>query len=227
MPLSEAWRPHAGAWIDSAGCGELANRAPDQQGHRGRPGIRSVEANGELRPVPVVRLRRVGLNGRAGCADTRTGQPPVRNRRMPLPFDTFELTDNDLLVLASYASAEQELDKARKAAAQRNLQPENGEGGTAGEAAFSEDVQCEFTDPEGEGAQTLEETCSGRSGTWIPRRHRVEGVPADRLAPAHGRLIAHGYLQFQLQGRDEGLLYRLTGLARQALAAPLETSDAA
>jgi hypothetical protein len=54
---------------------------------------------------------------------------------------------------------------------------------------------------------------------WVARLRHVEGVPPDRMAPSHGRLIAGGYLQFQLQGRDAGVLYRLTSQGRAALSA--------
>lgn len=58
----------------------------------------------------------------------------------------------------------------------------------------------------------------GETTRWVERLQRVEGVPGDRLAPAHGRLIAQGYLQFQLQGRDAGVVYRLTPAGRAVLA---------
>lgn len=58
---------------------------------------------------------------------------------------------------------------------------------------------------------------SQRKLTWVRRLTSVVGVPAGRLAPIHGRLIADGLLQFLLGNRDEGVLYRLTSEARQAL----------
>ena len=59
---------------------------------------------------------------------------------------------------------------------------------------------------------------------WVARLRHVAGVPPDRMAPSHGRLIAGGYLQFQVQGRDTGVLYRLTSQGRAALAAAAGTS---
>ncbi|MGE0378992.1 MAG: hypothetical protein AB7I48_19325 [Planctomycetaceae bacterium] len=52
---------------------------------------------------------------------------------------------------------------------------------------------------------------------WIERIRAIDGVPHDQLAPGHGRLIALGYLQFQLQGRDAGVVYRLTTAGRTIL----------
>lgn len=60
---------------------------------------------------------------------------------------------------------------------------------------------------------------------WVARIRHVEGVPPDRMAPTHGRLIAGGYLQFHLQGRDAGVLYRLTTQGRTALSAAGEPLD--
>jgi len=62
---------------------------------------------------------------------------------------------------------------------------------------------------------------------WVARIGEVDGVPRDRLAPIHGRLIAHGYLQFQLQGRDAGVVYRVTSEGRAALEAACETTVSA
>ena len=71
-------------------------------------------------------------------------------------------------------------------------------------------------------APVEEETADGESGgsraRWVPRLRAVPGVTSDRLAPIHGKLIAHGLLQFTLEGRDAGVHYRLTTLARQTLA---------
>ncbi|MBX3438742.1 MAG: hypothetical protein KF861_14705 [Planctomycetaceae bacterium] len=52
---------------------------------------------------------------------------------------------------------------------------------------------------------------------WVDRIREVPDVPSDRLAPIHGRLIALGYLQFQLQGRDAGVVYRVTAEGRSTL----------
>lgn len=52
---------------------------------------------------------------------------------------------------------------------------------------------------------------------WVTRIRELEGIPHDCIAPSHGRLIAMGYLQFQLQGRDAGVLYRVTAEGRAAL----------
>ncbi len=56
-----------------------------------------------------------------------------------------------------------------------------------------------------------------QAAIWVSRRNEIEGVPGDQLAPIHGRLIALGLLNFQLQGREEGVVYRLSPEGRQAL----------
>ncbi|NOX55596.1 MAG: hypothetical protein GXP27_14385 [Planctomycetes bacterium] len=52
---------------------------------------------------------------------------------------------------------------------------------------------------------------------WLPRLAQVDGVPAEKMAAIHGKLIALGWLQFQLQGRNDGVLYRLSPDGRRAL----------
>ncbi len=53
--------------------------------------------------------------------------------------------------------------------------------------------------------------------TWVTRLKEIEGVPSDQLTVIHGRLIALGLLHFQLPGRDEGVVYRVTSDGRKAI----------
>jgi hypothetical protein len=53
---------------------------------------------------------------------------------------------------------------------------------------------------------------------WIPRLRELQGIAAERLAPLHGQLIAHGLLRFNLLGRTAGVGYRVTPEGRQLLA---------
>ena len=43
---------------------------------------------------------------------------------------------------------------------------------------------------------------------WLPRLNEIEGI--ESLSRAHGRLICHGYLSFQLGDRLEGIKYQLS-----------------
>ena len=54
---------------------------------------------------------------------------------------------------------------------------------------------------------------------WVPRVSGVNGVDPSRLSNVHGRLIAFGFLKFDLSDRDVGMRYQLTPLARLALGA--------
>ena len=58
---------------------------------------------------------------------------------------------------------------------------------------------------------------------WVPRLHDVTDVPAEDLPGIHGKLIAFGFLKFDLAGRDAGIRYQLTTLGRQGI----NSSDAA
>ena len=52
---------------------------------------------------------------------------------------------------------------------------------------------------------------------WLPRVAAVEGVRDERLTRIHGKLIALGFLKFQLAGRTAGVRYQLSRLALEAI----------
>lgn len=58
---------------------------------------------------------------------------------------------------------------------------------------------------------------------WVSRIHDVSKVPTEELPGIHGKLIAFGFLKFDLAGRDGGMRYQLTPLARQAVSASNES----
>jgi hypothetical protein len=47
---------------------------------------------------------------------------------------------------------------------------------------------------------------------WMPRVHDVPEVASTELPGIHGKLIAFGFLKFDLAGRDGGIRYQLTQL---------------
>ena len=55
---------------------------------------------------------------------------------------------------------------------------------------------------------------------WVPRLHAVEGLAGEQLPGIHGKLIALGFLKFELAARAEGVVYQLTPLGKQALLPP-------
>ena len=65
------------------------------------------------------------------------------------------------------------------------------------------------------------EVADGEAVGWIPRLTTIQQVPAERLPPVHGRLIALGLLRFQLLDRTGGMMYRLSPEGRSALSAML------
>jgi hypothetical protein len=73
-------------------------------------------------------------------------------------------------------------------------------------------VAVESTEPFAENAEAEPDT------GWIPRLRELQGIAAERLAPLHGQLIAHGLLRFNLLGRTAGVGYRVTPEGRQLLA---------
>ncbi len=52
---------------------------------------------------------------------------------------------------------------------------------------------------------------------WVPRVSQVPDVDVTKLSSIHGRLIAFGFLKFDLSDREIGMRYQLTPMARQAL----------
>jgi hypothetical protein len=62
---------------------------------------------------------------------------------------------------------------------------------------------------------------------WLPRLNAMEGIESARLPIVHGRLIALGFLRFQVGGRSIGLQYQLTPEGRQALESAAAETDLA
>ncbi len=59
------------------------------------------------------------------------------------------------------------------------------------------------------------------NSTWTKRLYRqadrTEENEADQSCEAHGLLIAYGYLDIELAGRDAGIHYRLSSAGKKAL----------
>lgn len=53
---------------------------------------------------------------------------------------------------------------------------------------------------------------------WLPRIMSVEGLEDEDLPRLHGKLIALGFLKFQLAGRGTGVVYQISPAGREALA---------
>ncbi len=53
---------------------------------------------------------------------------------------------------------------------------------------------------------------------WLPRIMNVAGLEDEDLPRIHGKLIALGFLKFQLAGRGTGVVYQISPAGREALA---------
>ncbi len=60
---------------------------------------------------------------------------------------------------------------------------------------------------------------------WLPRTTSVEGIRDERLPRIHGKLIALGFLKFELAGRTAGVRYQLSRLGIQAMSRINGTED--
>uniref|UniRef100_A0A7C4QLW8 Transcriptional regulator n=1 Tax=Schlesneria paludicola TaxID=360056 RepID=A0A7C4QLW8_9PLAN len=54
---------------------------------------------------------------------------------------------------------------------------------------------------------------------WVPRVTEVPKVDPALLSNVHGRLIAFGFLKFDLSNREVGMRYQLSPLGRHAIGA--------
>lgn len=132
-----------------------------------------------------------------------------------LLFD-IDFGEDDLAVLSAYAQAQDSAEAARKS----QPQGESANTLTAELGDESDEFDGEILDDGDVASAQTSQPASRRTHTWISRLREVEGVLHDRLAPTHGRLIAHGLLQFQMQGREDGVVYRVTSAGRQILNTP-------
>ena len=63
----------------------------------------------------------------------------------------------------------------------------------------------------------LARTQSAEFDGWLPRLTALDGLDSAGLSTVHGRLIALGFLRFQVGGRTVGLQYQLAPEGRHAL----------
>ncbi|MCH8830780.1 MAG: hypothetical protein IID45_14480 [Planctomycetes bacterium] len=58
--------------------------------------------------------------------------------------------------------------------------------------------------------QTVRRQTDPEHDGWITRQTSIPHVEESRLARIHGRLIAFGFLKFQLKGRTTGVQYQVS-----------------
>jgi hypothetical protein len=78
-------------------------------------------------------------------------------------------------------------------------------------------------------AQAVARAGSGEFDGWVPRLMLVPDVETAKLSQIHGRLIAFGFLKFDLTHREQGMRYQLTPLGKRAIgeADPAEAAELA
>jgi hypothetical protein len=52
---------------------------------------------------------------------------------------------------------------------------------------------------------------------WVQRLISIGEIETERLSQIHGRLIAFGYLKFQLTGRSSGVQYQISPSGKEAI----------
>lgn len=68
------------------------------------------------------------------------------------------------------------------------------------------------------GVSADDEEQAGGSVRWVPRLRGVAGVEGPQLSRIHGRLLALGWLRFQVGAGQRGLEYRVSPEGRTQLA---------
>ena len=66
--------------------------------------------------------------------------------------------------------------------------------------------------------RSTEET---KGENWVPRLRAMDGIATELLPQLHGRLIALGFVKFQLTQGALGLEYQISPLGRRALGEPM------
>ena len=107
-------------------------------------------------------------------------------------------------VLAAYAT---------RAAADRELHTATPQPDAAQSAAAAE------TSPEPAAAAPEPAQPAANAGQqgWVCRLTQVEGVSETQLSAIHGKLIAFGFLNFELTSRTTGMRYQVAPLGRRVL----------
>lgn len=60
-------------------------------------------------------------------------------------------------------------------------------------------------------------TQSAEFDGWVPRIQQATEANTEELPGIHGKLIAYGFLKFDLAGRDGGIRYQLTPLGKKGI----------
>jgi len=60
---------------------------------------------------------------------------------------------------------------------------------------------------------------------WVPRITEIDQIPATELSAIHGKLIAYGFLKFDLAGRDGGIRYQLTPIGKKIIDEPSSADE--
>jgi hypothetical protein len=74
-------------------------------------------------------------------------------------------------------------------------------------------------------AQTEARSSQPAFDGWVPRAPQVPQVEPANLSVVHGRLIAFGFLKFDLTNRELGMRYQLTPLGKQAIGAGEDAAE--
>ncbi len=65
--------------------------------------------------------------------------------------------------------------------------------------------------------ENLQKTADPESDGWVLRISSLEDINEEELPKIHGKLIAVGYLKFQLSGRNSGVKYQISPAGKLAL----------
>lgn len=75
-------------------------------------------------------------------------------------------------------------------------------------------------------AQDAAKSSQAEFDGWLPRIMSIDGLDDGALPKLHGKLIALGFLKFQLASRGTGVVYQISPAGRVALSNPTGTIGA-
>jgi len=110
-----------------------------------------------------------------------------------------------------------------QAAEDQTLGTDAGEGPSPPEptASWSESATSPTESPEPASSRPERD----KGDPWVDRISELEFVELDRLSELHGKLIAAGFLNFQIRNRHTGVEYRITNAGKQFLIRAVEEAN--
>ena len=145
--------------------------------------------------------------------------PAVDDTGCMIEYDRQQLQENPdwTLVLNAYSTLAAEARAAEARAAEARA-----EQSTAVDVDAEGEIAVATQSDDQEEASTIAEDSAppadvNKNAGWVCRLAEIEGISSHHLSTIHGKLIAFGFLNFELTDRKIGMRYQVTPLGRRCL----------